>query len=105
MTGQDNYISFLKKWFPVNKAKGLLAQLSFEDQFENGFLKKYGKKFHPGCWVISPKSYESHRSRYAIFVHSRIENESGARKDVDTLLGSKKEVFDKVAQFLDSSSF
>ena len=105
MTGQDNYISFFKKWFPVNKAKGLIAQLSFEDEFENGFLKKYSGNFYPGCWVISPKSHESHRARYAIFIHNRIEDASGAGKDVDSLLGPKKEIFNKIARFLDSSSF
>ena len=103
MTKKD-YINFLQAWFPVNKAKGLLAQISFEEEFESGFLKKHNKKFYPGCWVISPKSYDSNQFRYVISVHERLLSEKEANEDIDSILGKDKENFYKVARFLDNAS-
>jgi hypothetical protein len=105
MTEQDNYISFLKKWFPVNKAKGLASQIFLENEFSNGFLKNHSEKFFPGCWVVSPKSHDSHRIRYAIFVHDKIMNKTNADAGVNRLLAGKTHVLGKVTQLLSSSSF
>lgn len=103
MTNKQDYINFLKNWLPRNKAKGLLAQFSFEEEFGNGFLKKHSEKFFPGCWVVSPKSFDSNKYRYAIFVDEKLHQKSG--EDVDSILGKHSEVFYKTARFLDSSSF
>lgn len=105
MSEQSNYIDFLKRWFPVNKVKGLLAQLSLEEEFQSGFLKDHREKFYPGCWVVSPKSNDSHRMRYAISVHGSVLSETAINEDIDVLLGNQKENFYKIAKFLDSSSF
>lgn len=104
MSKQD-YIEYLKTWFPKNKVKGLLSQIAFEEEFESGFLSKHKAKFYPGCWVISPKSYESNKFRYVISVHEKMLDHEPEVTEMDSVLGSNKENFFKIADFLENSSF
>ena len=47
MSKQD-YVDYLKIWFPRNKAKGMISQILFEEEFESGFLKKHAVNFNFG---------------------------------------------------------
>lgn len=103
MSKQD-YINFLKTWFPINKTKGLLSQISFEEEFESGFLQDHKEKFYPGCWIISPKSYESTKFRYVISVHEKMLNHEPQEDEMNFILGRNKDNFNKIAKFLSNSS-
>lgn len=104
MTKED-YINFLKNWFPRNKAKGLLSQISFEEEFESGFLRTHKEKFYPGCWIVSPKSFESNKFRHVVSVHTRMLDHEPQETEMDSILGEYKERFYRIAEFLSNSSF
>jgi len=101
---KEDYINFLKTWFPINKAKGLIAQISFENELESGFLKKHNQKFYPGCWVVSPKSHDSNKFRYVVSVHETLIDHDPQEAEIDSLLGRNKDNFYKVAKFLSNAS-
>lgn len=104
MTKAD-YINFLKNWFPRNKAKGLLSQISFEEEFDSGFLRRHKEKFYPGCWIVSPKSFESNKFRHVVSVHTRMLDHDPHEAELNSILGEYKERFYQIARFLSNSSF
>jgi len=64
---------FSKVYWTNNKAKGIVAQSKFFEEFSVGSFKHAkNTNVFPGCWLFSPKQSGWERKRTAFFVHPEI---------------------------------
>ena len=62
-----------KAYWTNNKAKGIVAQSKFFEEFSAGSFKHAkNTNIFPGCWLFSPKQSGWERKRTAFFVHPKI---------------------------------
>jgi len=105
MSEKDDYINYFRMVWNQNKTRGLKAQTYFENEMENGVFKKHSDKLFNGCWLISPKSFESHKTRFCVFVHNKIEKDLTPEIDPKTILSEKWRPFHAIAEFMDNAGF
>ncbi len=104
MNISDEIISILEDFWPRNKAKGLLAQTILSEEIENGaFGKDAVEKLMPGCWLISPKSSDFFKFRFAFFVHPYVLKSGSLTTDLRTLLKEKYRPFYANSEFLNNA--
>jgi len=65
-------IEQLKSIWSENKAKGLLAQVKFQQFLVRGELTGLHKKYYSGGWILAPKDNAYFKYRYAFFIHGEI---------------------------------
>lgn len=80
MSSKDDFINFFEKLWSANKAKGLSAQVMFDEEFRTGSFSKHVKKSFSGCWLLSPKGLDSHKLRHCFFISPKLQT---AGKEVD----------------------
>ncbi len=99
----DFRIKILEKFWPRNKAKGLLAQVVFSQEAEKGgFGKEAKEKIHQGCWLFAPKSPDFFRFRFSFFVHPEVVKK-GADLDPKALLGDHFRPFHAITEFMNNA--
>ena len=100
----SDIVSILEDFWPRNKAKGLLAQTILSEEIEKGaFGKDAGEKLMPGCWLISPKSTDFFKFRFAFFVHPFVLKSGSLTTDLRTLLKEKYRPFHANSEFLNNA--
>jgi hypothetical protein len=103
---KEQKIEMLKNVWPKNKAKGLLAQISLFEKFEN---KEFGEnakdKLMPGCWLLSPKEENFFKFRFAFFVHPTVllDLKGNSELKIKDLLGEKYRPFYSISLFLNKA--
>jgi hypothetical protein len=103
-TKKEEIVEWLEKYCPVNKARGLLAQLKFVSEFRKGVFAKYSSKYYKGCWILAPGDEEFYKARFCFFVHGKeVERDSVSDNTLnpDDVLGEGEGLrFRMVAGFL-----
>lgn len=89
----DKNIALLQKYWPRNKAKGLLAQSVF-------YSETAKEKLFPGCWLISPKEENFYRYRFAVFVHPQPVISNRTLTEPKDILGDFYRPLNAVAEFM-----
>ena len=105
MSGKEDYVKYFRMVWNQNKARGLKAQVYFEEEMHKGRLKKHADKLFDGCWLISPKSFESHKSRFCVFVHDRLLKMSESEVEPKAILGDRWRQFYAVAEHMNNAGF
>ncbi len=72
MTVKEIIINQLKRIWSENKAKGLLAQVKFQQSLISGEFEGLHKKYYSGGWILAPKDKAYFKYRYAFFIHGKI---------------------------------
>ena len=103
MSNKKEFIEFFEKVWSKNKAMGLAAQAHFEDELNNGKLKKHADKLFHGCWLISPKGIDSHRFRFCIFVHGKLLKNTSDEIDPRTFLEDRSRPFYAIAEYMNNA--
>ncbi|KJJ85795.1 hypothetical protein OMAG_000349 [Candidatus Omnitrophus magneticus] len=99
----DFHIINLEKFWPKNKAKGLLAQAVFTREAEKGIFGKEAKdKIYQGCWLLAPKSSDFFRFRFSFFVHPEV-IKTGIILDPKALLGERYRPFHAITEFMNNA--
>ena len=101
-TGHARY--FERIW-TYNKAKGNIAQIRLEMEFESGKFKKHRDKLVTECWLTSPNSPSWHKLRLSTFVHDQNCKSSDESIDPERLLGSEAGKFYAISEFLSNAGF
>ncbi len=100
---KKQHIAFFERIWSKNKAMGLAAQASFEEEMNSGLFKKHSEKLFHGCWLVSPKSLDSHKFRFCIFVHDKLIKTTKNELDVKTVLGDGVRQFYAIAEYMDNA--
>lgn len=97
-------VKVLEKFWPKNKAKGLLAQTVFTQETVRGVFGTDGKdKIAPGCWLIAPKSPDFYKFRFSFFIHPRFLNPEDVCPGPKEILGEKFRPFHAIAEFMNNA--
>jgi len=102
---KEEFVKYFRMVWNQNKAKGLKAQVYFDDEMHHGYLQKHADKIFDGCWLISPRSFESYKSRFCVFVHDALLETSESEVDPKTILGSKWRPFYAIAEYMNNAGF
>jgi len=82
------------------KGRGIKAQTLFEKEFEDGSFSNRSDNIFNGCWIVSPKSIDSHKTRLCVFVSEKLEQETQSDIEIKEILGEKLKSFYGIAEFL-----
>ena len=100
--GHTRYFEYI---WTYNKAKGNIAQIQLEMEFESGRFKKHHDKLVTECWLTSPNSPSWHKLRLSTFVHDQIRKSSDESIDPEYLLGNNAQKFYAISEFLSNAGF
>lgn len=105
MSDKSDYVKYFRMVWNQNKARGWKAQVYFEEEIEGGVFRKHKDKLFCGCWLISPKSFESHKSRFSVFVHPELLDSSPEEIEPKSLLKEKWRPFHAIAEYMNGAGF
>lgn len=99
---KEKLIDYLEKWWSINKAKGLMAQLLFKRELKAGVFSEYRRKFFGGCWILAPKREDFFKLRTCFFVHPTVlESRPSDEVEPEAVMGEAEGLkFRMVAGFL-----
>lgn len=101
MSKEEKMVGVLEKFWPRNKAKGLLCQTVFQNEINNGiFGPDASEKIFPGCWTLAPKEVDFYNFRFCFFIHSDILRNDDNDFTPKKLLGDKFRPFYAIAEYL-----
>lgn len=100
---KNDYTEFFEKVWSKNKAKGLAAQIHLENEFKVGKLKKHADKLFSGCWLLSPRSPDSHKHRMCFFIHDVLLKDVPDELDPKQMLGEKSRPFYAIAEYMNTA--
>jgi hypothetical protein len=101
MNNSDKIVELLQKFWPKNKAKGLLAETIFSDEIEGNAFGTDGKdKIIRGCWLLAPKEPDFYKFRFSFFVHPVVMREGDMGGDLKEIFGDKYRPFHALAEFM-----
>ena len=99
----DSAVRYLQQFLTFNKARGMVSECSLESHLQS-LSAKDAMKYLPGGWVLSPKTIESSRYRYAVFVLPQLfENENELEAAIHARETDRG--FQALATFLHQSAF
>lgn len=97
-------VELLEKFWPRNKAKGLLAQTVFTQETNNGVFGRDGnEKSIQGCWLLAPKEADFYKFRYAFFVHPGIMRSDATVYEPKAVFGPQYRPFHAIAEFMNGA--
>ena len=99
---KEKLVDHLEKWWAINKAKGLMAQLLFKRELKAGVFSEHRRKFFGGCWILAPKREDFFKLRICFFVHPTVlESRPGDEVEPEAVMGEAEGLkFRMVAGFL-----
>jgi len=97
-------IEQLERIWSENKAKGLLAQVKFQQCLIQGELQGLSKKYYPGNWILAPKDNSYFKYRYAFFIHNRIMSDLNDICELENIMGeAAANNFKRIAGYLNKA--
>lgn len=67
-------IAYLQRYLTHNKARGMVAEIALAEYLRDD-AGTAARKLLPGAWLVSPKTPEASRHRYALFVHPELQRD------------------------------
>lgn len=94
MLDRNFAIQYFQRYWAENKAKGLLAELYLSEYL----MKQNQKILRTGAWLLSPKLADSHKYRFAFFIHSSCAPENSVEKIMQDVASDY--LYSRIAFFL-----
>ncbi len=104
MDKKSAFVKMLERFWPKNKAKGLLAQTVFYDEINKDIFGVEAKdKILLGCWLLAPKDSDFYKFRFSFFVHPLVQKAGQYNTDPKIILGDKYRPFHAMAEFMNNA--
>lgn len=98
------FVKVLEKFWPKNKAKGILAQTIFKEEMARGVFGADAKeKMMSGCWLFAPKSSDFFKFLFSFFIHPEIVKADAKEADLKAVLGDKYRPLYAIAEFMNNA--